>query len=130
MAKVSLNINGRKYALGCDDGEEARLAGLGEKLDAKITELADQFGQIGDLRLLVMAGITLIDENEDLRNGAKGHAESLSEDYRKEAHAAQKEAQAAQIVAEQEKVHAADSLLDAAQRIEKLAERLSTKRGL
>ena len=22
MAKVSLNINGRKYALGCDDGEE------------------------------------------------------------------------------------------------------------
>ena len=34
MAKVSLNINGRKYALGCDDGEEERLMRLGQKLDA------------------------------------------------------------------------------------------------
>jgi len=53
MAKVSININGRKYALGCDDGEEERLLRLGQKLDDRITMLANQFGQIGDLRLLV-----------------------------------------------------------------------------
>lgn len=122
MAKVSLSINGRKYALGCDDGEEARLSALGEKLDAKISELANQFGQIGDLRLLVMAGITLIDENDELRSGAISHAETLSADFRKDA-------QAAQMIAEQDKVKAADSLLDAAQRIERLAERLTEQRG-
>jgi len=122
MAKVSLNINGRKYALGCDDGEEARLLGLGVKLDSKISELANQFGQIGDLRLLVMAGITLIDENDELRSGAKTHAHGLTEDIRKQA-------EATQIEAHHDKVKAADSLLDAAQRIEKLAERLSENRN-
>ena len=55
MAKVSLKINGKQYALGCDDGEEERLNHLGELLNEKVTMLANQFGQIGDLRLMVMA---------------------------------------------------------------------------
>jgi len=33
MGKVSLDINGRKYAMGCEDGEEERLLRLGQKLD-------------------------------------------------------------------------------------------------
>jgi len=36
MAKVNLNINGRKYALGCDAGEEERLMRLGQKLDDRV----------------------------------------------------------------------------------------------
>ncbi len=122
MAKVSLNINGRKYALGCDDGEEERLLGLGAKLDSKISELANQFGQIGDLRLLVMAGITLIDENDELRAGVKTQAEDLTQSIRQDAETRKIEAHHAQ-------VKAADSLIDAAQRIEKLAERLTKQRG-
>jgi len=35
MAKVSIQINGRKYALGCDDGEEERLLRLGQRLDER-----------------------------------------------------------------------------------------------
>jgi len=77
MAKVSININGRKYALGCDDGEEERLLRLGQKLDDRITMLANQFGQIGDLRLLVMAGITLTDELEELNENSQEQAEKL-----------------------------------------------------
>ena len=65
MGKVSLNINGRAYGLGCEAGEEERLMRLGQRLDARVAKMADQFGQIGDLRLLVMAGITLLDEIED-----------------------------------------------------------------
>ena len=61
MGQVNLNINGRVYPLACDDGDEARLMRLGQDLDARITKIADQFGQVGDLRLMVMAGITLID---------------------------------------------------------------------
>jgi len=42
MAKVSININGRKYALGCEDGEEERLMRLGQKLDERVNNMADQ----------------------------------------------------------------------------------------
>ena len=40
MAKVSININGRKYALGCEDGEEERLMRLGQKLDDRVNNMA------------------------------------------------------------------------------------------
>lgn len=157
MAKASLDINGRKYVLGCDDGEEDHLIRLGEKLNARITELANQFGQIGDLRLLVMAGITLTDENEELRQApqtsapqsaqadtvasqaavakAEAQARLMAEDMRKQAEATQIEADTVKAQAQQDtdkaeqvKADAADSLLDAALRIERLAERLSARR--
>jgi len=118
MAKVSININGRKYALGCDDGEEERLLRLGQKLDDRITILANQFGQIGDLRLLVMAGITLTDELEEVNESAHDQAEKIAAKFRKDSEAKLLEAQ-------RNELQASDSLLDAAQRIEKLAERLS-----
>lgn len=118
MAKVSININGRKYALGCDDGEEERLMRLGQKLDERISMLANQFGQIGDLRLLVMAGITLTDEAEELRENVEAEAEKIAGVYRKEA-------ETTALSAQRTEVKAADSLLDAAKRIEKLAERLA-----
>ena len=66
MGKVSLNINGRAYGLGCEAGEEERLMRLGQKLDERVASMAAQFGQIGDLRLMVMAGITLLDEMDEL----------------------------------------------------------------
>jgi len=50
MGKVTLDINGRNYAMGCEDGEEERLLRLGQKLDDRVAEMANQFGQIGDLR--------------------------------------------------------------------------------
>jgi len=84
MAKVSLNINGRRYALGCDDGEEERLMRLGQKLDDRISTLANQFGQIGDLRLLVMAGITMMDELEEARQDGEAEAAKMTADIRRE----------------------------------------------
>ena len=66
MGKVSLNINGRAYGLGCEAGEEERLMRLGQKLDERVASMAAQFGQIGDLRLMVMAGITLLDEMDEV----------------------------------------------------------------
>ncbi len=118
MGKVSININGRKYALGCDDGEEERLGGLGQRLDDRITGLANQFGQIGDLRLLVMAGITLLDELEDIEGKAERKAEALAADVRKAGEDAISRAQTQQ-------ADAADSLLKAARRIEALTQSLA-----
>jgi len=118
MAKVSLEINGRKYALGCDDGEEPRLTKLGNALDTRVRELADQFGQIGDLRLLVMAGITMTDEIAEMQDGIDQQAEAMTADMRRDAESARRSA-------EQSEMDAANALSDAAKRIEKLAGKLS-----
>lgn len=117
MGKVSLDINGRKYAMGCEDGEEERLLRLGQKLDDRVTQMANQFGQIGDLRLLVMAGITLMDEVEDTM-------ENL--DLRVDARAAglRKERDAATLASAKSQAEAAKALGDAAKRIEGLAAKL------
>jgi len=120
MAKVSLNINGRKYALGCDDGEEERLMRLGQKLDDRVNNMANQFGQIGDLRLLVMAGITMLDELEEMNKSVDNEVDKRIGSLRKETEAAAR-------LATKTENKAADSLLDAAVRIERLAERLADK---
>lgn len=118
MAKVSLDINGRKYALGCDDGEEERLLRLGQSLDARIRNLADQFGQIGDLRLLVMAGITMEDELAEMQGQVTTQADALTEEIRDSSDRAIRAAEAT-------KNTATDALLNAAQKIEQLAAKLS-----
>ena len=120
MAKVSLTINGRKYSLGCEDGEEDRLDRLGQKLDERVAQMANQFGLIGDLRLLVMAGITMLDELEDVTT-------SVDEQVETRLGKAREDSEAAMRAAEQNEAKAADSLLDAAARIERLAERLADK---
>lgn len=84
MGKVSLDINGRKYAMGCEDGEEERLVRLGQKLDDRVAQMANQFGQIGDLRLLVMAGITLMDELEDTGDNIDARVDARAAGLRKE----------------------------------------------
>jgi cell division protein ZapA len=118
MGKVSLNINGRAYGLGCEDGEEERLERLGRKLDERVQQMAAQFGQIGDIRLLVMAGITLLDEMEDPTANVDAQVEArLGETVRK-----MEDAESARAKSEADAV---ESLLDAAKRVERLAERLS-----
>lgn len=118
MGKVSLNINGRAYGLGCEAGEEERLMRLGQRLDARVAKMADQFGQIGDLRLLVMAGITLLDEIEDPESTVELQIEERLGDMTKKLDIATK----AQAETESEAV---DGLMKAAQRIERLAKRLA-----
>ena len=122
MAKVSIDVNGRKYALGCDDGEEERLMRLGAKLNERVTMLANQFGQIGDLRLLVMAGITLSDELDDMTGNISGEAAKMTEQMRKDS-------DAALAAAKSSEYEATDSLIKAAERIELLAARLADKNG-
>lgn len=118
MAKVSIQINGRKYALGCDDGEEERLERLGQRLDERLTMLANNFGQIGDLRLMVMAGITMMDELDELQGNVSAQAESMARDMRKESEAAKTHA----LRVERK---ATDTLVDTAERIEAMVQRLS-----
>lgn len=117
MGKVTLTVNGRKFSLGCDDGEEARLSALGERLDKRVSALADQFGQIGDLQLLLMAGITMLDEIDDADSSVNSRVEEKAAEI-------QRAGEDALNLARRRELQATDSLIEAAERIERLAERL------
>lgn len=109
MATVNFQVNGRAYALGCDDGEEERLTRLGQRLDARVRGLADQFGQLGDQRLLLMSAIALLDEQDELLGQIEARAESL--------------VGAVEADAEQRVREAEDSQAAARELLERLAER-------
>ena len=80
--------------------------------------MADQFGQIGDLRLMVMAGITMLDELEEMNGAVDAEVDKRVVDLRQESAMALK-------AATQSESEATDSLLSAAERIERLAAKLS-----
>ena len=70
MSQVSVTIDGRKYRLACNEGEEARLESLAGLIDEKIGEMRKTFGEIGDQRLVIMAALTLADSLTEARDEA------------------------------------------------------------
>ncbi|MBX4335850.1 cell division protein ZapA [Bartonella raoultii] len=67
METVSVTIDGKVYRMSCDKGQEHRLMKLAAQLDQYITHLKTNFGEIGDNRLSVMAGIMILDEMEEIK---------------------------------------------------------------
>jgi cell division protein ZapA len=67
MATVTVSINGRNYRMACDDGQEDHLTRLAQSFNARIGELRGEFGEIGDMRLTVMAALTIADELSEQR---------------------------------------------------------------
>ncbi|HEY1864067.1 MAG TPA: cell division protein ZapA [Roseiarcus sp.] len=70
MSQVSVTIDGRKYRLACNEGEEARLESLAGMIDEKIGEMRSSFGEIGDQRLVIMAALTIADNLTEARETA------------------------------------------------------------
>jgi cell division protein ZapA len=62
MAQVTVTIDGKAYRMACEEGQEAHLEDLATRFDRYVIHLKDQFGEIGDLRVTVMAGIMIMDE--------------------------------------------------------------------
>ncbi len=71
MAEVNLLIAGKSYRMACDDGQEPHLQGLAEQIDGKIADMRESFGEIGDMRLTVMASIVVADELAEARRRIK-----------------------------------------------------------
>lgn len=68
MPQINVTIDGRSYRMACGEGEEAHLTGLAAILDGRIAEMRKSFGEIGDMRLQVMAALTIADEVAELRS--------------------------------------------------------------
>lgn len=62
MAQINVSINGRSFPIACEDGEEERLIDLSRYVDHHVSDLAQKVGQVGDIRLLIMACLTIADE--------------------------------------------------------------------
>ena len=62
MPEVNVEINGRKFRMACEEGQEAHLQSLADRFNRHIDAFKGTFGEIGDNRLTVMAGIAVLDE--------------------------------------------------------------------
>jgi len=56
MGQVSVPVNGRSYAITCDDGQETRIRRLAQYVDAKVAEFVG---------LLLLAALVIADELSD-----------------------------------------------------------------
>ena len=111
MAQVSVTIDGRKYRLACNEGEEARLESLAGVIDEKIGEMRAAFGEIGDQRLVIMAALTIADDLAEARDEAAAERKRSDE-------------------AEQAAEAIASSLDELGSRLEALATRLAGDAGV
>ena len=82
MAQVTVSIDGKQYRMACDEGQEEHLIDLANRFDRYVGHLKGSFGEIGDHRLTVMAGIMVMDELVELQKRVKG-IESELETLRK-----------------------------------------------
>ncbi|WP_029064601.1 cell division protein ZapA [Labrenzia sp. DG1229] len=78
MTQITVTINGKSFRMACDDGEEDRLMGLADRFDGWISELKGSFGEIGDQRLTVMAGIMATDQLSELERKVKSLEQDLA----------------------------------------------------
>ncbi|RZJ97251.1 MAG: cell division protein ZapA [Brevundimonas sp.] len=74
MATVTVEINGRPYAVGCADGQEERVRILAKQFDVQVRQVASEVGQVGDIRLFLMSALLLADELHEARLQAGGRA--------------------------------------------------------
>jgi cell division protein ZapA len=117
MGQVNVTINGKHYRMACDDGEEAHLAELADRLNGAIDQLRARFGEIGDQRLTVMAAITFADQAaETARRLAEAEAESVEQARADTAAAEDRRAQEQRI---------AEAIAAVASRIEAMAAKIA-----
>lgn len=71
MSAVDVTINGRQFRMACEDGQEHRLRQLADGLDARIEDLRQRFGDVGEARLTIMAAMMTADELAEAHAGIR-----------------------------------------------------------
>ena len=117
MAQVMVTIAGRSYRMACGDGDESRLERLAAMFDGRVEELRGAFGEIGDMRLHVMAALTVADELDETKQRLQA-LEGELDLVRRRLDAGDQRAQASE-------VYVAETLTRTAERIERLAKSLN-----
>ena len=68
MATVNVEVNGRTYAVGCEDGQEEHVKSLARQFDKQVQDVNPQVGSVGELRLFLLAALTTADELAEVRS--------------------------------------------------------------
>lgn len=121
MPQIQVTIAGRAYRMACGEGEEAHLESVAAAFESKIKELREAFGEIGDMRLHVMAALTFVDDLAE----AKKRLATLEE----ETAALRKLAAGGDARSEALEGRMAEALDRSAERIERLVKALSVPAG-
>ncbi len=79
MPEVNVDINGRRYRMACEEGQQGHLIGLAERFNRQVEGLKGAVGEIGDNRLTVMAGIAVLDELVEAERRIKALEASIAE---------------------------------------------------
>ncbi len=72
MAQVSIEVNGRSYLVGCEDGQEGHLTELAAIIDRQVRQVSEDVGNLGETRLMLMSALLMADELADLRSRLTG----------------------------------------------------------
>ena len=67
MAQINVEVNGKPYAVGCEDGQESHLQELATLFDHQVRQVSQDMGQLGDTRLFLMGALMLADELSDAK---------------------------------------------------------------
>lgn len=67
MAQVTVEINGKPYTVGCEDGQEGHLRELAALFDRQVRIVSQEVGSLGDTRLMLMGALLLSDELADTK---------------------------------------------------------------
>lgn len=67
MAQLNIEVNGRPYTVGCEDGQETHLIELARIFDRQVRQVTQDMGQLGETRLFLMGALLLADELTDLK---------------------------------------------------------------
>jgi len=70
MPEVDIIINNREHKIACSPGEENRVKELAALLNEEVSNIVNTIGQIGDVKLMVLAAITMLDKNQDILDEA------------------------------------------------------------
>ena len=71
MPQIEISLNGRRYPVACEPGEEERVRSVAAFVDGRLAELKATAVHASDTQLLVMASLLLADELFDMREHAK-----------------------------------------------------------
>jgi cell division protein ZapA len=76
LPKVDVSINGRFYAVACDEGQEARVRELAGIMDSRVRRLSGggSLSGVAESHALVLAGLMLADELSESNAALEEHA--------------------------------------------------------
>ncbi len=115
MAEVNLNIHGKAYGIACDEGQENRVAEVGQYVDNRARDIASAGAASNENHLLVLTALVLADEVKELRDSLQNGQANNSAAPQQIVHEGLPEAEERKII---------ESIEQLATRINSVAERM------